>query len=57
MKKTFKVYVQCKGDDGKIGSFLKDDKGYQVTITFMDVVNLFNSSIYKQLKYEGAVIE
>ena len=54
--KTFKVYTQCKGNDDKIGSFLKDNKGYQVTITFTDLVNLFNSSIYKQLKSEGSIV-
>jgi hypothetical protein len=54
--KKFKVYTQCKGDDNRIGSFLKDDKGYQVTITFNDLINLFNSSVYKQLKSEGKIV-
>ena len=55
MKRRYNIFIQCQGEDGRIGSFLKDTDGDQVTITFSDLVNLFNSTVYKQLKEQGLV--
>ena len=54
--KKFYMNIQCKGDDDRIGSFLTDEKGYQVTITFVDLVNLFNSSTYQELRENHTII-
>ena len=44
----YKIMIQCKHNNGSTGSFLQSDE-WQGTF-YKDLVELFNSGLYKELK-------
>lgn len=41
------IKIQCKDNQGKIGSFIVDKEGTQISKTYRDLVELFSSKEYK----------